>query len=112
MRQALCTANRYTVRHNQSGVTPDSLRFGVPVIVSEFDAFATEIARHRAGIVLPKDGISTESVAQAIRADFDGYSAGASRLFDAYFGEAGFNRYWMPLLFAQRGAAVASASRA
>lgn len=114
MRQAVCTANLYTVRHNQSGVTPDSLRFGVPVIVSEFDAFATEIKQYRAGIVLRKDQISTESVAQAvrqIRADFDGYAAGAGQLFDAYFGDAGFRRYWMPLLFAQRGAAVPSAFR-
>lgn len=112
MRQALCTANLYTVRHNQSGVTPDSLRFGVPVIVSEFDAFAAEIAAHGAGIVLPKDRISTESVAQAmraIRADFDAYSAGAARLFDAYFGEGGFQRYWMPLLFAQHAAQPAPA---
>lgn len=115
MRQALCTANLYTVRHNQSGVTPDSLRFGVPVIVSEFDAFAAEIAQHRAGIVLPKDGISTESVAQAVQqihADFDAYSVGAARLFDAYFGETGFRRYWMPLLCAQPGAAAAPAARA
>lgn len=115
MRQALCTANLYTVRHNQSGVTPDSLRYGVPVIVSEFDAFATEIAGRRAGIVLPKDQISTESVAQAvrqIRADFDGYSAAASELFDAYFGEAGFKRYWMPLLFAQGAQVVAPAAQA
>jgi hypothetical protein len=102
MRQALCTANLYTVEHNQSGVTPDSLRFGVPIIVSEFDAFAPEIAQYQAGIVLAKDQISTETVAhavQAIRANFEGYSAAASRLFDAYFGETGFQRYWMPLLF-------------
>lgn len=102
MRQALCTANLYTVKHNQSGVTPDSLRFGVPVIVSEFDAFAAEIRQYKAGIVLPADQISTANVARAarqIRADFPAYSAGAAQLFDACFGATGFQRYWMPLLF-------------
>ena len=115
MRQALCTANLYTVKHNQSGVTPDSLRFGVPVIVSELDAFAPEIAQYGAGIVLPADQISTEAVAHAvreIRADFQRYSTGASRLFDAYFGEAAFQRYWMPLLFPARGATVEPSVRA
>lgn len=115
MRQALCTANLYTVRHNQSGVTPDSLRFGVPVIVSEFDAFAAEIASYRAGIVLPKDQISTEAVAQAvqaIRADFDAYSAGAAQLFDACFGDTAFQRYWMPLLCAEQGAQAVPTVRA
>jgi hypothetical protein len=102
MRQALCTANLYTVEHNQSGVTPDSLRFGVPVIVSEFDAFATQIADAKAGVVLPKDQITTETVAHAvqeIRDNFQQYSSGAVRLFDACFGESAFQRYWMPLLF-------------
>ena len=82
---------------------------------AEFDAFAAEIAQHRAGIVLPSEEISTESVARAvrqIRADFDGYSAGAAQLFDTYFGEAGFRRYWMPLLFTQPEMAVHGAAQA
>jgi hypothetical protein len=114
MQQALCTANLYTVEHNQSGVTPDSLRFGVPIIVSEFDAFAAEIVEHRAGIVLPKDQISTETVAHAvqeIRDDFQEYSAAASRLFDSYFGKTGFQRYWLPLLFQGRIATVESTAQ-
>jgi glycosyltransferase involved in cell wall biosynthesis len=96
----------YTVAHNQSGVTPDSLRFGVPVIVSEFDAFAAEIVQHKAGIVLRREEIGTETVAQAvreIRANLDEYAAGATRLFDCYFGESGFRRYWMPLLSGPKG---------
>ncbi|MET0983572.1 MAG: hypothetical protein ABWY02_15810 [Telluria sp.] len=101
MRRALCTANLYTVEHNQSGVTPDSLRFGVPIIVSEYDAFAAQIADYKAGIVLPVDAISAETVAAAvtaIRSDFKSYSDGASELFDVYFGKTGFQRYWLPLL--------------
>jgi hypothetical protein len=107
MRQALCTVNLYTVKHNQSGVTPDSVRFGVPVVVSNLDAFASEIAEYRAGIVLPHDRISTEMVANAvqeIRRDYPSYSAGASQLFDACFGKTAFQRYWTPLLFRGRTA--------
>jgi glycosyltransferase involved in cell wall biosynthesis len=102
MRRALCTANLYTVAHNQSGVTPDSLRFGVPVIVSDLDAFASEIAAAKAGVVLSRDRITTETVAHAlheIRSNFHEYSSGAAQLFDSLFGASAFQRYWMPLLF-------------
>ncbi|MBK4736708.1 hypothetical protein [Noviherbaspirillum pedocola] len=103
MRHALCTVNIYSVPHNQSGVTPDSLRYGVPVIVSELDAFAPHVRAYGAGVVLDREQIATEHIAAAIRdieAHFDSYSDAALRMFEEHFGGAAYRRHWMPVLTA------------
>lgn len=103
MQRAVCTVNLYKIQHNQSGVTPDSLRFEVPVIVSELDAFSPLIRAYGAGVVLSLNDISTDSIASAVSKicnDFDAYSKAAARMFDDHFGLTAFKTYWVPLLAA------------
>jgi hypothetical protein len=101
MVHAFCVMNIYLIKHNQSGVTPDALSFGVPVIVSELDAYSEDINKFKAGIVLSEGDIDEESIKNAIYkiyANFNFYSNNAAYMFDQRFGEKSFNATWLPLI--------------
>jgi|GEM_PF-6441686 len=101
MSTALCVVNCYTVQHNQSGVTPDSLRHGVPVIVSDTDAFCDDIIRFNAGVVIPLNELNLVKIAEAVKliiSSFDFYHKGAVKMYDELFGECAYNDYWRPVI--------------
>ena len=101
MEKAICTLNLYVVPHNQSGVTVDSLRFGVPVIVTNFDAFYDLILDRNAGIVIPIGNMSMRTVSDAInyiKNNFETMSKAAFQLYENEFGYTAFRLCWLPIL--------------
>lgn len=99
--QSLCVINVYSVKYNQSGVTFDSLRSGVPVVVSCLDPLCTEIANSRCGVVVDHNGDIRRQIIDAvgeISRDFEEMSGNAIRLADREFGSRAFDRWWYPLL--------------
>ena len=97
---AIAVLNLYKVPHNQSGVTVDCIRYGVPVIVSDLDAWADRIAREGLGVVIPVDEISEGSILTAVdhlRQPDPDRDARMRRAFAAEFGQEAFDRHWRPL---------------
>lgn len=90
--------NFYTVPYNQSGVTVEALMNGVPVIVSEFDPHAPDLAA--LGLVLPcgvGDVQLSEAVAQAMRKS-DALRPKLLQLGDRLGGSQAFATHWLPWL--------------
>ena len=101
MEKAVCTLNLYVVPHNQSGVTVDSLRFAIPVVVTNFDAFGDLILHRNAGVVIPIDSLSMSSVLDAInhiKSNFVAMSKSAYELYEDEFGYTAFCSFWLPIL--------------
>ena len=98
--KTVAVINLYEVPHNQSGVTIDALRHGVPVIVSELDFWAEEIKIENAGVVLRTDNMNSITVLDAIKKieeNFDDFSKNASKLSDKLCGSHAFKTFWLPL---------------
>lgn len=89
--------NPFRVRHNQSAVTVDALRYGVPVVVSEHDVWADCISRVGAGVVLPAGQIDVASLVRAVQRIDGGYSQcsyAARKLAEELFSDEVFDRTW------------------
>lgn len=99
--QAIAVLNVYRVDHNQSGVTPDSLSFGVPVIVSDYDAWANIISEKKMGVVIDHTEITMDSIITAInkvRSEFDEMRSAIKGEFSALFGFDAFLLHWAEIL--------------
>lgn len=96
----LCVLNLYRVNHNQSGVTPDALRYGVPVIVTEKDAYSELIIEYSAGVVIDSKKLSHKAIFDAIytiKKNKNLYISGALELYSTEFGFRAFAKHWLPL---------------
>jgi hypothetical protein len=101
MRSAICVLNMYLVDHNQSGVTPDSLSYGIPVIITEKDAFVNLIENYSAGVVLNSKEINHDLVLNAVNKisfNINEYMRGAQILFVNEFGLNAFKKYWIYII--------------
>jgi hypothetical protein len=90
-----CIFNFYQINHNQSGVTGDALRLGLPVIVSNLDFIFEDIKHFKLGKVIDFNETNLAKFIDAInelnsRTEFD-------EIFYYYnnnFGKKAFDSFW------------------
>jgi glycosyltransferase involved in cell wall biosynthesis len=102
LNKSICVVNLYLVNHNQSGVTPDALSAGVPVLVTEKEVFCDLVEEYKAGIILNSSTLSVENIVQAIlkiKENFDLFTTGAEKLYEDEFGFKAYKTYWTKILF-------------
>jgi len=99
--KARCVFNVYRVDHNQSGVTPDALRCGTPVVVGANDAWAADILALKLGSVINidsiKSGVDVERAINQVVKD-EAMSRRCYEYSDEEFGFTAFLKYWRDLL--------------
>lgn len=98
-RQSGCVFNYYNVRHNQSGVTSDSLRLNLPVIVSDFDYICDDIETHGIGKVVDSNAVGLNDFITAIEElSVITYTDEILHYYNVNFGKTAFEKFWTEIL--------------
>jgi hypothetical protein len=97
LEESFAVWNVYTKSYSQSGVTGDSLRFGCPLLITEFEPLRAALSNCAYELVLPIDERNLHGAIAHISARLAQMSQNARQLFPAVGGALAWRDHYAPL---------------